>query len=92
MQGAEQNLARESQAPAEDNPVRVKNPDDGQQTACKPTGSFSDDVKRSRVAIGGRLHDFLRRNSLELCTARIADAVEAIPTAPSPLLGPLRYS
>jgi hypothetical protein len=52
MQGSEQNSARPRQPTAKDNSVRVQNPDDRQQTACKPTRSFSDDVKRSRVALG----------------------------------------
>ena len=92
MQGAEQNLARESQSAAEDNPVRVKNPDDRQQTARQPTSSFSDDVERSRVALGGRLRNFLRRNFPGQIMTRVIGEGDAIPASPSPLLAPLRYS
>src|SRR5271157_3167187 len=92
MQRSEQDIACLSQSTAEDDPVRVQNADDGQQTARKPTSSFPHDVKRSRVALGGRLHDFLGRNTLGPSTARIAIAGEAIPAAPSPLLASLRYS
>ncbi len=92
MQGSEQNMAGLSQSTAKDNSVRVQNPDDRQQTACKPTSSFSDDAKRIRVALGGRLHDFLCTNTLGPFTARVAGAGETIPAAPSPLLASLRYS